>query len=329
MNPLVSVIVPVYNVEKYLDKCLDSLVKQTLDAIEIIVINDGSTDHSKEIIEKYRNIYPDKIKHFVKPNGGIADVRNYGLERISAPYFTFLDSDDYIELNALESMCNEAIKSQSDVVMTDFWWTYPNYEMLSTDGPYQTNKELLINMFATLWNKLYRTDFIRSIDVNFPKGYRYEDASFLYKIIPYINKWSYINQAFVHYVQREGSITHNHNEKVKDMIYVFKDLLDFYHQRYLFGHYKSELEYLFTRFFLGNSFLRSTQIKNHEDRKKTLELSFNILKNTFPNWKKNKYLNNPGMKNKYYKTINKYTYRIYAYIFYLYYRYIKKQDLGT
>lgn len=329
MNPKVSVIVPVYNVENYLDKCLDSLINQTLKDIEIIVINDGSTDKSKEIIDKYRKNYPEMIKTFDKPNGGIADVRNFGLNCVNSHYFTFLDSDDYIEMNAIERMYCEAVNTSADIVMSDFWWTYPNNEKLSTDGPYHTNKELLINMFSTLWNKLYRTEFIKSIDVTFPKGYRYEDASFLYKIVPYIKKWSYINEPFVHYVQREGSITHNHNEKVKDMIFVFKDLLDFYHKRNLFNDYKFELEYLYTRFFLGNSFLRSTQIKNKIDRYNTLSMSYDILNTTFPSWNKNPYLSNSGMKNTYYKTVNRYSYWIYATFFHYYHRYIKRQDLGS
>lgn len=329
MIPKVSIIVPVFNVENYLSKCLDSLVNQTLKDIEIIIINDGSTDKSRDIIDKYKKKYPEIIKSFDKPNGGIADTRNFGLKCVNAPYFTFLDSDDYIELYALEYMYEEALNSNSDVVMSDFWWTFPNYEKLTKDGPYHTNNELLIYMFATLWNKLYRTKFIQSIDVEFPKGYRYEDASFLYKIVPFIKKWSYINKPFVHYVQRQGSITHNHNEKVKDMIFVFNDLLDFYRNRNLFEVYQYELEYLFTRFFLGNSFLRSTQIRDSNDRKNTLNMSYNILLNTFPNWKKNPYLNSPGLKNKYYKTVNRFSYKVYSVLFHLYYRYLKNQKLGN
>jgi glycosyltransferase involved in cell wall biosynthesis len=304
------------------------LIKQSLKEIEIIIINDGSTDRSSEIINNYKSKNSDIIKSFDKPNGGIADVRNFGLQHITAPYFTFLDSDDYIENDALELLYLEAIRSNADVVMSDFWWTYPNNEKISTDGPYKSNKDLLINMFATLWNKLYRTEFIRSINVSFPTGYRYEDASFLYKIVPYINKWSYINKPFVHYVQRDGSITHNHNEKVKDMIYVFNDILAFYQERGIYSDFKKELEYLFIRFFLGNSFLRSTQIRDHLDRKNTLKLSYDILKNTFPDWKKNEYLNQSGLKNKYYKTVNNLTFKIYSIVFYLYFRYIKKDRVS-
>jgi len=176
-------------------------------------------------------------------------------------------------------------------------------------------------MFATLWNKLYKTEFIKSLTIDFPVGYRYEDASFLYKITPYIKTWAYVHEPFVHYLQREGSITHNHNEKVKDMIHVFEDLLLFYHQRKLYDAYKSELEYLFIRFFLGNSFLRTCQIKDKQDRQRTLDLSYKILNDNFPHWKANTYLKKGGLKDKYYQTITPLTYRMYAQLFHLIYRF--------
>ena len=181
----------------------------------------------------------------------------------------------------LEKLYQKAIESDADVVTCDFFWTYPNKEVIQKDGPYQSKEELLISMFATLWNKLYRTDWVKSLNIAFPTGYRYEDASFLYKMIPYLNKWAYVDQAYIHYVQREGSITHNHNEKVKDMIFVFEDLISFYQSRNLFTQYQKELEYLFIRFFLGNSFLRTCQIKDKKDRLKTLDLSYQILINHF------------------------------------------------
>lgn len=327
MKPLVSIIVPVYNADKYLIKCLDSLVNQTFRNIEVIVINDGSSDSSETIINQFKSNYPEIIKSYYKLNGGIADVRNFGLKHVNSPYFGFLDSDDYIELNAIEEMYNAAISNNLDIVMSDFYWTYPEYEKITNDGPYNNNKELLVSMFATLWNKLYRTEFIRSINVQFPKGYRYEDASFLYKIIPYIEKWDYINKPFVHYVQRIGSITHNHNERVKDMIFVFEDLIDFYKERNLYEKYKLELEYLFVRFFLGNSFLRSTQIKDKDDRDRTLKLSFELLNKTFPKWRNNSLLKRFGLKNVYYRTINQVTYSIYSELFYLYFRFLKKDKL--
>lgn len=327
MQPKINVIVPIYNAEKYLRKTLNSLVNQTIDSFELILVNDGSNDSSQTIIDEYKIKYPNIIRAYYKENGGIADARNFGLSKVNSEYFGFVDSDDTVEPSMFESLYNSAVENNSDVVFSNFLWTYPDYEKESTDGPFDSKSELLINMFATLWNKLYRTEFIRSIDVNFPTGYRYEDASFLYKIVPYINMWSYINKPFVHYVQTYGSITHNHNDRVKDMIYVFNDLLEFYRNRNLYNEYKSELEFLFIRFFLGNSFLRTCQIKDKNDRNKTLELSLSILYDNFPNWKQNKFLNKASLKNKYFKLVNPFTYKIFAVVFTTYYR-LKKEKLN-
>lgn len=313
----VSVIVPVFNMEAYLEPCLKSLVLQTLQEIEIIVINDGSTDGSQGIIDEFSHNHPDKIRTFTKPNGGIADTRNFGLRRISGKYFTFLDSDDTAEPDMLEALYLKAEQSGADLVFSDFWWTWPHKERRSSDGPYSDNRDMLTRMFATLWNKLYRTDFIHSLDITFPTGYRYEDASFLYKTAPYVKHWAYVPKAYVHYLQREGSITHNHNERVKDMIHVFEDLLDYYHRKGLYEQYAPELEYLFIRFFLGNSFKRSCQIKDPEDRKLTLELSLSILVDNFPNWKSNGYIRRFSPKNLYFRSITPWSYWLYSKIFHI------------
>lgn len=327
MQVKLNIIVPVYNAEKYLKETLDSLVNQTIDSFKLIIVNDGSKDSSQEIIDEYKSKYPHLIRTFIKENGGIADARNFGLSKVNSEYFGFVDSDDIVEPRMFELLYKSAKENQSDVVFSNFYWTYSDYEKESKDGPFSNNKDILISMFATLWNKIYRTDFIQKLDIQFPSGYRYEDASFLYKLSPYIEKWSFVDEAFVHYRQTVGSITHNHNDRVKDMIHVFDDLLIFYKNRSIYEDYKMELEYLFIRFFLGNSFLRTCQIKDSKDRKKTLDLSYRILNDNFPNWKSNKYLNQGGFKNKYYKLINKFTYRIFSTIFTLYFMF-KKEKLN-
>ena len=107
--PKVSVVVPVYNVERYLERCLDSLVYQTLKDIEIIVVNDGSTDKSEVIIQKYAKSYPKKVFAFNKPNGGLSDARNYGIGKCHSDYIGFVDSDDYVDLDMFENLYNKAI----------------------------------------------------------------------------------------------------------------------------------------------------------------------------------------------------------------------------
>ena len=109
--PKVSVVVPVYNVEKYLDKCLNSLVYQTLDDIEIIVVNDSSPDNSQDIIDKYRKAYPNKIKSFIKENGGVGDARNYVVSKCLGEYIGFVDGDDYVNLDMYEEMYSKPIYS--------------------------------------------------------------------------------------------------------------------------------------------------------------------------------------------------------------------------
>lgn len=316
----ISIIVPLYNMEAYLAKTLDSLIAQTLQDIEILCIDDGSTDSSPDILERYRRLVPQKIKVFRKVNGGIADARNFGLSKVTAPYFAFVDSDDTVEPNMMETLYLKAIETKAQMVTCNFWWSEEKGERLQKDGPYLNQKELLTHMFATLWNKLYETAWIRSTNLSFPTGYRYEDASFLYKLVPYLERWSYVDEAFIHYLQRPGSITHNHNDKVKDMIHVFEDLLLHYHHKGFYESYQPELEYLFIRFFLGNSFLRSCQIVDKHDRKLTLDLSYKVLTNHFPNWRRNDYLRKGGLKDKYYLTVNDTTYSLYATVFHFLYR---------
>ncbi len=100
----ISVIVPVYNVENYLEKCLNSLVSQTLEEIEILVINDGSTDDSQKIIDVFQNKFPEKIKAFIKENGGLSDARNFGIDRATGEFLAFVDSDDYVSATMMEEM---------------------------------------------------------------------------------------------------------------------------------------------------------------------------------------------------------------------------------
>ena len=117
----VSIIVPVYNVEKYIEKCLNSLVNQTLEDIEIILVNDGSTDKSQTIIEQYQKKYPDVIKAYSTKNGGAAKARNYALEHVTGEYIGFVDSDDYISEEMYEKLYNQAKKENADIVCCNYY----------------------------------------------------------------------------------------------------------------------------------------------------------------------------------------------------------------
>ena len=315
MKPILSVIVPVYNVEKYLPQCLDSLVNQTLENMEIIVINDGTKDNSQQIIDDYAARYP-QIRPFKKTNGGIADTRNFGLAQVQGEYFGFLDSDDYTELDMFEKMVAAAKKENADVVISNFNWVYGEEKRLEKEGPYAPGKDMLIHLFATLWNKIYRTDFVRKTGLQFPRGYRYEDACFLYCLTPHITKLAFVDEAFVSYVQLGNSITHTNNHEVKDMIHVFEIISDYFKSQGWEKEYHDELEYLHIKFFLGNSFLRSTKISDKQDRRATIQMGWDRLNECFPKWKKNPYLKSlGGMKNRYFKTVSNWNIMLYSELF--------------
>ena len=311
----ISIIVPCFNNEKYIKRCLDSLINQTLKDIDIIVVDDGSTDNSANII---KNFVDNRIRYFLKKNEGIAAVRNFGLSKVESKYFGFLDSDDYCDPETYETLVNEIKKKDNDLVVCGFLWEYENASnknYIQIEGPYKPGKEMMTGLFATLWNKVYKTSFIKSLNYKFIDGYRYEDASFLYKMCPHISEISFVNKPFFHYTQRKGSITRTYNEKVKDMVFIFNDLYNYYQKNNFFEQYKNELEYIFIRFFLGNSFLRASKIKDKNDKKQTLNMSWNILDDKFPNWKNNKYINKKSLRNIYYHIINKHNYYIIAEIY--------------
>ena len=184
----VSIIVPIYNVEKYLPKCLDSLVNQTLDDIEIILVNDGSTDNSGIIAKQYYENHKNKIKYLEKENGGLSDARNFGIPYATGEYIAFLDSDDYIEIDSYKQMHEKAKEEDADYIECDFIWEYPNKQIIDKRLSYNNKQEMLTNVRVVAWNKLIKREIIIKNNLKFPKGLRYEDIEFTYKLIPLLNK---------------------------------------------------------------------------------------------------------------------------------------------
>lgn len=297
-----TVFIPCYNSQQYIQKTLDSLKAQTYQYFKVCIIDDGSTDDTRNIvIDNKEEYWKDNLHYHYKENGGISDARNMALSMVDTEYFTFLDSDDYVEPSYYEKMIQKADHDDAQLVACGFYWEYPNKSIPVLEGPYTNKKEMLINMYATLWNKIYRTKWIKSMGIEFPFGLRYEDASFLYRIVPKVERVSFVEEPMIHYVQREGSITHTYNVNIKDMIEVFKGINKYYEDINEKEQYIDELEYLHIRFFLGNSFLRTSQINDGKLRKELLNMSWGYFTTTFPNWKRNPYLKKSGKKNIYYR----------------------------
>ncbi len=314
--PKVSIIVPIYNVENHLEKCLESLINQSLKEIAIILVNDGSKDGSGEIAKEYQNRYPNKIMYLEKENGGLSDARNYGIPYATGEYVAFLDSDDYVELTTYEEMYQLAKQEQSDMVECDFYWEYPDKRKEDRGEIYHNKKEMIEKVRVVAWNKLIKREILETSQVQFPKGYYYEDVEFTYRLIPYLTKISFLKKPCIHYVQREGSIANVQNERTKEIFDVLEHVITYYQQKGIWEEYQLQLEYIYSRYLLCSSLLRMVKIQNKKVRKKVLQENWTNLNTKFPNWKKNLILKQgKGGKNFYMRTVNAFTYPIYCKIF--------------
>ena len=312
----VSIIVPAYNVEQYIEKCLESLVNQTLEDIEIIVVNDGSTDGTKQKIEEYKENYPEKIKYVEKENGGLSDARNYGLLYAQGRYVGFVDSDDYVEPNMFEEMYNKAQEENSDMVECDFIWEYPTGKRIDTGIIYKGRKEAFLYARVVAWNKLIKRETLEKAQIRFPKGLRYEDTEFFYKLLPSLNKISFVKTPMVHYIQRGNSIVNTQNERVKEIFEVWDNIFDFYKKNNLFEAYRKEIEYTYARFLLCSSLLRIVKVEDKKVRKELEERTWQELNKNFPKWKENPILKKEkGAKNTYLRIINKNNFKIFCKLF--------------
>lgn len=311
----VSVIVPVYNVEAYIKKCLDSLVNQTLKDIEIIIVDDGSTDKSASIIKEYEQKHSN-IKYYKKENGGLSDARNYGLQYARGKYVAFLDSDDYVDVNLYKKMYEKAKKDDSDLVEANFYWVYDKKSKEDIGERYSTKKHMLERARVVAWNKLYKKEILDKTKVQFPKGLRYEDVEFFYKLVPYIDTVSFVKQPLIYYVQRKQSIINTQNEKTKDIFTVLDNVINYYKENNFYEEYKEVLEFTYARLLLCSSFKRIAKIKDKNVRKELLNETWIRLNKNFPMWKQNKILNTKlNNKKRYMLSVNRFTYRIYALIY--------------
>ena len=221
---MVSVVVPVYNTEKYLRRCMDALVMQTIAdrEIEIIAVDDGSTDSSPGILQEYAGRYPGKVRVFSKSNGGQASARNLGIKMAKGDYIGFADSDDYVDRTLFEKMYNLAKKEDADFVECGY---HSMFEKSSDNGDIseakeiaprgtikerEDNKELFIDPQVSPWNKLYRRKILTDNDVYFPEGVIYEDTSFYIKTLPFIKKAAFLDEKLVYYsVRQKSTMTSN------------------------------------------------------------------------------------------------------------------------
>jgi len=266
----ISVIIPVYNVEKYLEKCLNSVIRQTLEDIEIICVNDGSTDNSQQILKEYAQ-KDERIKIVDKKNGGLSSARNAGLDAATGEYCYFLDSDDWIELNTLEKLYKIIITESVDTVVHSAinipeddsciemandcqkWFDSFRKENGIYDVPIEINRKIP----TVAWNKLYRMDIINKYHCRFPEGLVNEDELFIWTYMIHCKNYYYLDEKLYNYLRRSDSImgTRDNSPKVLDILGIEEEIYKIvkkyknikeYH-KYLTKNYINTVKELFHR----------------------------------------------------------------------------------
>ena len=233
-QPKISVIVPVYNTEKYLSKCLDSILNQTLTDIEVIIVNDGSTDNSQQIIEDF--VKKDtRISFIVKENGGLSDARNVGIEASIGMFLAFIDSDDYIDPIMFQTMFDLAEKHQSEIVMCDLvkvdengneFRDLPQSPQLPDKIILKENFTIFGEMSCFACNKIFKKSLFNQH--KFKKGIHFEDIELIPKLILNSTIISKVNQPFYKYFERQDSITKTHTAKGLDMFFAVNEVSDYF-----------------------------------------------------------------------------------------------------
>ena len=293
----VSIIVPVYNVEKYLEKCLKSLVNQTLKDIEIIIVNDGTKDNSQKIIDKYVKKYPKLVKSYIKENGGQSSARNLGMKKAKGKYIGFVDSDDYIEKDMFEKLYNKAVENDYDVTICNLNMVYedtkekvPFFVGYKKDLLTQVDlKNYMVNIYPVVWNKIYKSSLLKDNKFKFKEGVWFEDVEFLFKIVPFINNVGYVNDCCYNYVQRAGSVTNTFDKRLYHYIENLNDIIEFYKEKKFYNEYKKELEYIYVRYLYATFVKRAANYKDYKMYIKAVDDAINNVKLHFPNYRKNKY----------------------------------------
>lgn len=228
---MISVIVPVYNVEKYLRQCLDSVINQTYSDLEILIVDDGSTDSSGAICDEYKD---ERFQVYHTENRGLSAARNYALDRIHGDYIAFLDSDDWLEETAMEQFITIAETTSADIVACRFFQEYVG----KTVKPIEIDSEFIVEgsdiistmiidhkMTEDVWNKFYKASLFESI--RYPEGRIFEDKATTYKLLQKATALAYTPSYLIHYRNRANSLSNIHSMKsLVDYWVVYRERYD-------------------------------------------------------------------------------------------------------
>ena len=289
---MISVIVPIYNAQNSIKKCIESLLNQTKQELEIILVNDGSTDNTEEIIKTFND---PRIKYFKNENQGIGKTRNFGIEKASSEYIMFLDSDDYFKEDACEKLYNKITNDNLDVVVFDYFKVkgkeISEYRFSSFDNASLRDNPKLLNIINLgPCNKIYRTNLIKNNNIRFVENLKYEDAPFVAEAINRANKVGKLDECLYYYVIHDNSETTVRDERIFDIL----KIVDIIRNNFKDDDYiKEELDYLTISILMNYNIQQRVQKSNLGS--KFIDESFEYLEKNIPNYKKNKYFRDRGL----------------------------------
>lgn len=282
-NKLVSIIVPIYNASEHIKLCLDGILNQTYKNIELILVNDGSTDNSLEIIKNYQKEYPDKIKIIDKKNSGVADTRNIGLDNVTGDYIMFSDNDDYMEPNCLEVYLKNM--EDNDILIGGYIRKTYSGKVLFT----RKLKQGKISPYVQLasWGKLYKTSFIKENNFKFLKTAIADD--FYFNLFAYnaTDKIKIIDNVGYHWMFNEKSLSNTDSKQMNrtdDLIITLDQI-----KKDLKPKDGELVDYFYLRTVIYY-ILFSCKKVNYKVIKREYEKLFDWLENNTINYKKNKYI---------------------------------------
>lgn len=284
----ISIIVPVYNAEKYIKKCMDSLVKQSKKELEFIIVNDGSTDHSEKMIQSYQDA---RIKYFKNKNQGIGKTRNFGIEQACGKYLMFLDSDDYLEQDACELLYERCERDNLDVLVCNFYKVFQDHkeEVIIpsfSNTSLKEQPEILLSINLAPWNKIYRRDLIEQHHIRFVENLKYEDAPFVVESLLKAKNIGSINTVSYDYVIHENSETTVRDQKVFDILKIIDKIRVMSKQEVGLEKVVDEL----TVQIIMNYNIQQRCQKDWQVGKQFIQESFAYLEKEVPHYKRSDYL---------------------------------------
>lgn len=302
-NYKISIIMPVYNVERYLAACLDSIVNQTLPDIEIIAVNDGTKDNSLEILEEYESRYPDRMKVFSTENRGVSHARNYGLKRATGEYVLFVDSDDFIELDMCEKLYNKAVRDGNEIVICGRYNVYEREHigemtkeayptmLINRNFRLEDNKYELAHISPFPWDKLFKRSILEGLE--FPEKMRFEDLVLVFEACCKAKSIGVIEEPLYNYRRTtQGGFLNSFSEQTLDIVKAFNLVFTFMKKHGYMDIYHDELEYICARHFLYRypALFKGTNKGKLEIKLKIIRKTQEFLDTEMPNWHNNHYL---------------------------------------